>query len=96
MGGDYSKCLRCCHGGYDGMQFDMLVWGGGAMSSVKGRYFRSAEKCLRLGRRQCGRWVGVSWPNAFGLEPVVNEQEGRPIAGMTIDRMVQQTDLGLL
>lgn len=63
-----------------------------------------------LGVRASGAWrnahdwaevrsgcrVGGSGLKVFGLEPVVNEQEGRPIAGMPVDRMVQQTDLGLL
>jgi len=79
------------------MQFDMLVWGRrgdvlrgkGCTSEVRRNAYDWAEGSADAG-------LEVSWPKTFGLEPVVNEQEGRPIAGMTIDGMIQQTDLGLL
>ena len=66
-----------------------VLRGKGGTSEVRRNVYDWAEGSADAG-------LGVSWPNAFGLEPVVNEQEGRPIAGMTIDGMIQQTDLGLL
>lgn len=67
------------------------IRGKGGASDVR----RNVHDWAEGGARTLG-WGKKSWPKTLGLEPIVNEKEGRPITGMTIDGMIQQTDLGLL
>ncbi len=88
MGIDSHECEHYCHSVYVEGQFDMLTWWrkGGALVAWRNAHDWAED------RSECR----FPWPKTYGLEPVVNEQEGSPIAGMTIDRMVQRTDLGVL
>lgn len=100
MGIDSRECLHCCHHVYVWVSARHAYW-----VLVKG-FLNEKDGVSGTGRddSRLGAMPMRAWEfRPFGLgeepdrllEPVVDEEKRSPVAGMTVDGMVQKSELGI-